>query len=63
MVASVSVLLFSIVLGIIGAIIVLVLPAVMEYLFKLSRKIPLDKHVFIFYIFSCTTIQEIFYAK
>ena len=39
MVASVSVLLFSIVLGIIGAIIVLVLPAVMEYLFKLSRKI------------------------
>lgn len=38
MVVSVSGLLFSIVLGIIGAIIVLVLTAVMGYLFKLGRR-------------------------
>lgn len=37
MVVSVSGLLFSIVLGVIGAIIVLVLTAVMGYLFKLIR--------------------------
>lgn len=37
MVVSVSGLLFSIVLGVIGAIIVLILTAVMGYLFKLIR--------------------------
>lgn len=38
MVVSVSGLLFSIVLGVIGAIIVLILTAVMGYLFKLIRR-------------------------
>ena len=78
MVVSASELLFCLVLGGIGAIIVLVLTVVVGYLFKLvcrffswiasnfkkkNEKIALDSIGLMCYIFSCTIIQEIYLCK